>query len=55
MCSGHTLSSTGETVCSIVVGLDPRLPAGGTYQATLLVQAGFEMVKVFLKAGRATP
>ncbi len=51
MCSGQTLSG-GDSggSCACYVGLDPRLPSGGHYRATLLVQAGIEMLRVPLDA-----
>jgi hypothetical protein len=54
MCTGQTLTgqSTQNRECGLVIGLDPRLPAGGTYSATLHVDGGNEILDVPISATR---
>jgi hypothetical protein len=53
-CSGQTLTAAKDT-CDVTVGLDPRLPAGGSYTATLLARAGGETQTVPLSVMRGSP
>lgn len=57
MCSGQTLTgaNTAKSYCPIAIALDPRLPAGGTYAATLMVRGGNEMLSAQLSATIRNP
>ena len=47
--SAHTYTLSNYT-CNVWIELDPRLPAGGSYGATLTVGAGGETLSVPLSA-----
>ena len=56
-CSGQTLTgvNTAKSYCSIVIGLDPRLPAGGSYGANFTVRGGNEHASALLSATLRNP